>query len=568
MATSKLRTVEKGIIIPVGLKLNEEDLPEIKKAINQWVAQNKDKVALEIQAGIDRSKMQDEIKAAFNEFNKFLSKNHLPLIDMIDLDGAENQFAKLGQLMLKNIQSSFDAKQIGTAITSAVNESVTKSISQIEDATKRIGKSFTKIGFSKSKTGEIHRTNVSLKSNYQQAFAQLEDEFAKRQSINESPYSPWEQRYSADIRFAEIFEKFSKKFTDKPIPNEISAVYKQLADTVVIKRDMLQNIVNMKTMEKPTFVGYDTGEPWARESTLQEVKNLLSNGVKNDQKASKDYTQLKNKRQEEQSAKTKAQQIFDLEDIVSSFSTRNEEIEENGKTIADVLEQTAIELEKLKKEFLKLTGIKFDDVRANYEKQLGWVAKPSSYDYIRTVHPPEENEGKFYSQKYFGAEYYYDSSKDETEQYKLTTKNGYGEDTIKAIATPLNELRIKAPEVIIDAEGNVDQASLERIHESELLDLLFPGIQDFIHIGQDKNQKFYNELAKQAGFDVLRIDDLVVGQQGDEKLYGDEIAVLQKSILSYQTKPDYYETDQLSNEERRALISQQRVHQNVGIIPL
>lgn len=161
---------------------------------------------------------------------------------------------------------------------------------------------------------------------------------------------------------------------------------------------------------------------------------------------------------------------------------------------------------------------------------------------LRGVQPPEETVGnRLSSREYLGGTYWVPNV------FKDIAKNyGDGGNVLKAALKPLNELIV-----------SVDGLEFKDLDKNQLLSYLFPGFDKYEQGGQqgDAPQKFFNEMARQAGFDSLVIKE--VNEGGNELV--DTIAVLQERITHYtEAIPEYYDVEKLTPDQERVVLSQQK----------
>lgn len=161
---------------------------------------------------------------------------------------------------------------------------------------------------------------------------------------------------------------------------------------------------------------------------------------------------------------------------------------------------------------------------------------------LRGVQPPEETAGnRLSSREYLGGTYWVPNA------FKDIAKNyGDGGNVLKAALKPLNELIVA-----------VDGLEFKDLDKNQLLSYLFPGFDKYEQGGQqgDAPQKFFNEMARQAGFDSLVIKE--VNEGGNELV--DTIAVLQERITHYtEAIPEYYDVEKLTPDQERVVLSQQK----------
>lgn len=161
---------------------------------------------------------------------------------------------------------------------------------------------------------------------------------------------------------------------------------------------------------------------------------------------------------------------------------------------------------------------------------------------LRGVQPPEEAAGnRLSSREYLGGTYWVPNA------FKDIAKNyGDGGNVLKAALKPLNELIV-----------SVDGLEFKDLDKNQLLSYLFPGFDKYEQGGQqgDASQKFFNEMARQAGFDSFVIKE--VNEGGNELV--DTIAVLQERITHYtEAIPEYYDVEKLTPDQERVVLSQQK----------
>ena len=124
--------------------------------------------------------------------------------------------------------------------------------------------------------------------------------------------------------------------------------------------------------------------------------------------------------------------------------------------------------------------------------------------------------------------------------------------TMKAYANALNKIQVSAIK---------DGMSLlfSDIDQIDFLRYLFPGVENFKNVadpeGYDLTQKFYNEMARQSGFDLLEIFD--VNEGGDE--IANTMVTLQNRIIEYIGNiPKYLDIEKFTPEMEQRIISQQK----------
>ena len=192
-------------------------------------------------------------------------------------------------------------------------------------------------------------------------------------------------------------------------------------------------------------------------------------------------------------------------------------------------------------------------IKVEVEPVIKKSKKNSTPNAFRGVHRPDTSEGKSYSRDFLGGEFWTDrSGKDFFMQSYGFESGDDGAANLSAVFRPLNELSV-------DAFSDNGSLQFHQIDKIKLLQYLFPGIEKFLNVanpdGRDNVQKFYNEMARQAGFDLFEVTNVDEG--------GDELATtlvpLQERIIEYASKiPEYYDVTKFTPEIERVIISQQK----------
>lgn len=192
-------------------------------------------------------------------------------------------------------------------------------------------------------------------------------------------------------------------------------------------------------------------------------------------------------------------------------------------------------------------------IKVEVEPVIKKSKKNSTPNAFRGVHRPDTSEGKSYSRDFLGGEFWTDrSGKDFFMQSYGFESGDDGAANLSAVFRPLNELSV-------DAFSDNGSLQFHQIDKIKLLQYLFPGVEKFLNVanpdGRDNVQKFYNEMARQAGFDLFEVTNVDEG--------GDELATtlvpLQERIIEYASKiPEYYDVTKFTPEIERVIISQQK----------
>lgn len=281
--------------IIIGTKLDERQMFEAKKSIKNFVSEWESEIE---NAKVDNA-LSKGLTEALQEINNKLLGFKLEPIKIEQIQGFEKPFEKLGELA---IQKFIDGFKVNGDALSAVTETVgkiydqldnraqksadnvIKSVSQIEAAAKRVKKNG---GFKEIEKAVKHKPIISKDD--KEAKRQLVYYANQSKNMSQNKTATWEQRYTADVQFVDYYERYIKKIGKnkqlsdifgEDVATQLTRRYERLAESYSDKSNMLQNIVALKKPNEPKpFVGYDRGEPWAREDTLREIKGVLEKGV-------------------------------------------------------------------------------------------------------------------------------------------------------------------------------------------------------------------------------------------------------------------------------------------------
>lgn len=218
---------------------------------------------------------------------------------------------------------------------------------------------------------------------------------------------------------------------------------------------------------------------------------------------------------------------------------------------------------------VKLTPIKMIDVydvvgkKGHIEVEVVPVIKRAKKNVVpnmyRGVHRPNVDpsegtiEGKRINREILGGNYWVNPDSQDFVARAYGEESGLDDArTIKAYANPLNKLHV-------DATKDGEALLFSDIDQIDLLRYLFPGIEKFKNVadveGYDLTQKFYNEMARQSGFDLLEI--FGVNEGGDE--VANTIVTLQNRIIEYIGNiPSYLDIEKFTPEIERDIISRQK----------
>ena len=214
---------------------------------------------------------------------------------------------------------------------------------------------------------------------------------------------------------------------------------------------------------------------------------------------------------------------------------------------------------------VKLTPIKMIDAyditggKGHIEVEVKPIVKKAKKNEtpnaFRGVHKPSGGEGRSISRALLGGDFWTDNDG------KGLFLSSYGEESgevgaknLAAVFKPLNRLFVDAEE-----GGRGDAKAFNEIDQLKFLQHLFPDIENFINTAdtdsRDYVQKYYNEMARQAGFDLFEVANV---NEGADEL-ATTLVPLQDRIIEWASKiPEYYDVEKFTPEMERDIISRQK----------
>lgn len=184
--------------------------------------------------------------------------------------------ADLSDMTMPLKQMAQELADIGERVASSTKKSVSeieasfkslKTDKKISGAAKEIDKLLTQIEAKKFKVSDKVEDAISN-------LVTLRDNLAKSKMDSD----PWEKQYQHLLKYVGAYEAAQKKFgeslvTDNP---QLQSLYEMLSPKAKTVKVSLENFVNMARGDD---LVEDKRKPWAREKTLQEVKQVLKNGI-------------------------------------------------------------------------------------------------------------------------------------------------------------------------------------------------------------------------------------------------------------------------------------------------
>lgn len=261
---------------------------------------------------INTKKAQTEAKEAVDFINKIFAQVNMPSIDTKDFKGNldklvvdfQNAIASMNNIdvninfsgvedSLNRIADKVD-DIFGKMSKSTANAArdITKGTGEIEQALKRIDKLSQN---NRNKVLKLTDEALTKKITPKQAEKNVTNAYAGSVTARKNA-SPWETQYRADVAFVRNYETLLNSGAD------LNAIFKDQATQVAnyykrLSLDHDKRVValnNIMAAEGYHVGGYnkagepkienavqykEASEPWAREKTLQEVKNILKGGL-------------------------------------------------------------------------------------------------------------------------------------------------------------------------------------------------------------------------------------------------------------------------------------------------
>ena len=413
MADSVFKKHQLDII--VGTKLDERQMLEIKKNIKKFAAEWQGEVEdAKLGAALENS-LQDALK----QINKQLAAYELKPIAMNQIEGFAEPFARLGELAIQKFTEGFSLKgDAFNSIAETVGKIYDKMENRVEKATDNIAKSISDVEkrMRKLKIDPrsesvamdnddkhqklINRRNKALKDaqtaleysppnskDVIKTLSKLKDNYIA--SIEKD--DPWEKQYQHLIKYTEAYEVYEKKLRANGQGAELTpfkGLYDQLSPKSKSARISLENFVSVVGgIETPD----DKNKPWARENTLQDIKNILQGkGGKVDANTKQESSSTPTPEPKPEPKKVeatpkvvtkKAPQKTDVvqkKDLEKLFEKLDDEVDKESLDSVAISEEKATEL--VQKVFSKISFKKGVDKNAEYQKLIPGIVSGEFYD--------------------------------------------------------------------------------------------------------------------------------------------------------------------------------------------
>ena len=289
--------------ITVGVELNDAQRKATSTQIKNMASQWQDILDDAIKKGIEDGARSASLKDVLTQFNTQLKAFKLePLTITVDeLQIMDKPIEHAAKLVIQKLGDSFKGGGLGNIISSEITDSldvvsgtVDKIYQKMEQSAKKSAKSISKSMAEIVAVADQYTSKKSMKqidraisSNPQKSTAEtnVKDMFKESYSAKKSGAS-WDKQYLADVNFVKNYKKVGVDTLKQIFGDQFGQVetyYNNLAkvhqEKIIVLNDILaQNEYVGGSKKNPTQYQFK-GEPWAREKTLQEVKQILSGGL-------------------------------------------------------------------------------------------------------------------------------------------------------------------------------------------------------------------------------------------------------------------------------------------------
>lgn len=163
-----------------------------------------------------------------------------------------------------------------TKISDKIASSTEKSVSEIEESLSRLGTD-KKISKATQNIEKLLTQKIKVPKDTNDAISKLVD-LRNAYGTSKADNDSWEVQYQHLLRYVRAYEVAQQKFgesltADNP---QLKDLYEMLSPKAKTVKISLENFVDMA---RGNELAEDRNKPWAREKTLQEVKNVLQNGI-------------------------------------------------------------------------------------------------------------------------------------------------------------------------------------------------------------------------------------------------------------------------------------------------
>lgn len=289
--------------ITVGVELNDAQRKATSAQIKNMASQWQDILDDAIKQGIEDGARSASLKDVLTQFNAQLKAFKLePLTITVDeLQIMDKPIEHAAKLVIQKLGNSFKGGGLGDIISSEITDSldvlggtVDKIYQKMEQNAKKSAKNIAKSMAEIAEVADQYTSKKSMRqidkaisSNPKKSTAEtnIKDMFKESVSARKSGAS-WDKQYLADVNFVKNYRKAGADTLKQIFGDQLSQVenyYNNLAKVHQQKIIALNDILAAKefvggSKKNPTQYQFK-GEPWAREKTLQEVKQILSGGL-------------------------------------------------------------------------------------------------------------------------------------------------------------------------------------------------------------------------------------------------------------------------------------------------
>ena len=257
----------------------------------------------------DEAEARHNLESIIKMMNKLFSKAEMEGFDAEKLLKMPSQQAlqEIASRATEDFQKAFDQAlkksggikiDFGTADMSAMTEPLNQMVKELADVGERVASA------TKKSVSEIEESFKALKTDKKISSAaknidklltqidgkkfkapdKIEDAISKLTSLrselsqSKTDNDPWEIQYQHLLKYVNAYEAAQKKFGENLVANnpQLQSLYEMLSPKAKTVKISLENFVNMARGDE---LVEDKHKPWAREKTLQEVKQVLKNGI-------------------------------------------------------------------------------------------------------------------------------------------------------------------------------------------------------------------------------------------------------------------------------------------------
>ena len=515
----------KAILDKQAIKKDAEELQELlsKTPVSFDTPEFEEKVTAVVQ-----KLSKETMTMIMDGFNDSLGVLKIDVAKMLEMPN-ENVWREMGKIAAQGFAGAFN--QATQSIDNGQFQAILKTIDDISEkvnviaakgaskAIKSIKEVDEALGRQKDSLADIENAlkpqDGAKKADVKKYF----EEYTKAYSEK----SPWEVQYKWLVKFMGAYENYTSKAKKPSLEPEWQNLYTSRLGANADRRNMLQNILN-RSRGTPV-VGY-TKEPWAQEATLQEVKEILKNGikvsdggeVKNPPKTTSSHAKStpQNNSNTEQTQRAVQQKI---DDVSKNIQKNEQQIAAHEKDIAElhtfrvykgIGEGDANKVESRQDVY---NAYEADYYASNKKVAMSYATEEDSYVVVAEVAPK--------TPLVFDAQKYVDSG-------------DYAE-------------VISSPEFLSDLKTKLKEKAQQFITDSEELKYFVKQVDKLNFSNKsdsDTYQEQMNALAKDAGFDSVIFNNILdfasnggyeVGAEeraSTKKLTNQTIAVLTDEILN------------------------------------